>query len=166
MRLPRVRARHGLYLREGAGAEAQLRFPLGPHDPAAADRARADEEAAAERPHRSPHWLRVQEGAQVQGVPRQAARRQDRLRVHGAGAEAREAGGEARAGGESYTSRFRTPSAFVSMKARRGSTSSPISLVKISSAAMPSSICTFSRRRASMFMVVSQSCSGFISARR
>src|SRR5262249_35930731 len=122
-----------------------------------------DEEAAGDRAHRSPHRLRFQEGAQVQGVPRQAARREDRLRVHGAGAEARKTGGEARAGRESYTSRFRTPSAFVSMKARRGSTSSPISLVKISSAAMPSSICTFSRRRAETSIVVSHSCSGFIS---
>jgi hypothetical protein len=52
-----------------------------------------------------------------------------------------------------------------SMKARRGSTLSPISVVKISSAAMASSICTRSRRRTAGSMVVSQSCSGFISPR-
>jgi DNA-directed RNA polymerase subunit RPC12/RpoP len=53
--------------------------------------------------------------------------------------------------------------AFCSMKIRRGSTSSPMSLVNISSAAMPSSIWTLSRRRDWGSMVVSQSWSGFIS---
>lgn len=52
-----------------------------------------------------------------------------------------------------------------SMKARRGSTSSPISVVKISSAAMASSIWTRNSRRALGSIVVSQSCSGFISPR-
>ena len=47
-----------------------------------------------------------------------------------------------RRGASGYTSRLRTPSALVSMNARRGSTSSPISVVKISSDAMASSICT------------------------
>ena len=44
-------------------------------------------------------------------------------------------------------------------------TSSPISVVKIWSAAMASSICTRSRRRWVTSMVVSHSCSGFISPR-
>ena len=45
------------------------------------------------------------------------------------------------------TSRFLTPSALLSMNARRGSTSSPISVEKISSDVIASSICTRSRRR-------------------
>ncbi len=53
------------------------------------------------------------------------------------------------------TSIFRAYSAFDSMKARRGSTSSPIRVVNISSAAMASSICTRSRRRTVGSMVVS-----------
>ena len=60
-------------------------------------------------------------------------------------------------------SRLRAPRAFDSMNARRGSTSSPISLVKISSAAIPSSTCTRRRRRAAGSIVVSHSCPGFIS---
>ncbi|CFP65441.1 Uncharacterised protein [Bordetella pertussis] len=56
-------------------------------------------------------------------------------------------------------------SACVSMNARRGSTSSPISVVKTSSAAMASSICTRSRRRTFGSIVVSHNCSGFISPR-
>src|SRR5438105_657855 len=157
-RRPRLRVRHGLHLRKRGRPEKKLRLPLGPHDPAAADRARANEEAARNRPYGSTHRLRLEEGAQVQGFSRQAARREDRLRIPGARAQ----GGKADRR-ETYTSRFRTPSAFDSINARRGSTSSPISLVKISSAAMPSSICTFSSRRAATSIVVSQSCSGFIS---
>src|SRR6185503_8859876 len=98
---------------------------------------RADEEAPAQRPHGPAHRFRVEEGAPLQGIPGEAARRKNRLRIPGQGAEGARPG-------KSYTSRFRTPSAFDSMKARRGSTSSPISLVKISSAAMLSSICTLS----------------------
>src|ERR1700722_19302174 len=60
-------------------------------------------------------------------------------------------------------SRFDTCSAFFSMNSRRGSTASPISVVKISSAATASSMRTCSSRRVSGLMVVSQSCSGFIS---
>ena len=60
---------------------------------------------------------------------------------------------------------FDADSAWVSMNARRGSTSSPIRVVKISSAAMASSIYTRSRRRTVGSMVVSQSWSGFISPR-
>src|SRR5204863_5819759 len=70
----------------------------------------------------------------------------------------------ARRRGQLQTS-SRATSAFCSMNNRRGSTSSPISLVKISSAAIPSSICTLSRRRDCGSIVVSQSCSGFISPR-
>jgi len=43
--------------------------------------------------------------------------------------------------------------------------SSPISVVKIRSAPMASSICTLSSRRTAGSIVVSQSCSGFISPR-
>src|SRR5262249_46577003 len=51
------------------------------------------------------------------------------------------------------------------MKARRGSTSSPISLAKISLASSISLTLTWSSERASISRVVSQSCSGFISPR-
>src|SRR5688572_10264248 len=64
-----------------------------------------------------------------------------------------------------YTSRFATSSACFSMKRRRGSTASPMSTVNISSAPTASSIVTFRRVRVSGFIVVSQSCSGFISPR-
>jgi len=60
-------------------------------------------------------------------------------------------------------SRFWTSRAFFSMKSRRGSTWSPISTVKISSVSTASSMRTCSSVRVSGFMVVSQSCSGFIS---
>src|SRR5687767_1670387 len=160
MQRTRVRARRGLRLREGDRCGPDLRLPLGSIDPAAADRARADGKAAGQRAHRSLDRLRVEEEPQVQGLPGEAARRQDRLRVPAPGTESGEA---RRARGKAYTSRFRTPSALDSMKARRGSTSSPINLVKISSAAMPSSIWTLSRRRVAGSMVVSQSCDGFIS---
>src|SRR5258706_918307 len=153
--------RDGLHLRKRGRPEQDLRLPLRAHDPAAADRARADEEAACHRAHGFADRLRLEEGPPLQSVPRQAARREDRLRIPAPGAE--EGGKSRSARGEAYTSRFRTPSAFDSIKARRGSTSSPISLVKISSAAMPSSICTFSSRRMAGSMVVSQSCEGFIS---
>jgi len=58
-----------------------------------------------------------------------------------------------------------TSRAFLSMNSRRGSTASPIKMVKISSAPTASSIVTLRRVRLSGFMVVSQSCSGFISPR-
>src|SRR5690606_12176831 len=64
-----------------------------------------------------------------------------------------------------YASILDADSAWVSMNARRGSTSSPISVVKISSAAIASSIFTRSRRRTVGSIVVSHSCSGFISPR-
>jgi hypothetical protein len=63
------------------------------------------------------------------------------------------------------TSMLPARSALVSMKSRRGSTSSPISMVNTRSASMASSICTRSRRRTAGSMVVSHSCSGFISPR-
>ena len=63
------------------------------------------------------------------------------------------------------TSRFATVSALRSMKSRRGSTWSPISVVKISSAATASSIRTCISRRVCGLTVVSHSCSGFISPR-
>jgi hypothetical protein len=49
------------------------------------------------------------------------------------------------------------------MKSRRGSTSSPIRRLKMSSAASTSFTFTCSSERALMSSVVSQSCSGFIS---
>ena len=52
-----------------------------------------------------------------------------------------------------------------SMNARRGSTCSPISVEKISSDVITSSICTRSSRRTCGSIVVSHSCSGFISPR-
>ncbi len=51
------------------------------------------------------------------------------------------------------------------MKSRRGSTTSPISLVKMSSASSTSLTFTCSSERTSVLSVVSQSCSGFISPR-
>ena len=51
------------------------------------------------------------------------------------------------------------------MNSRRGSTTSPISLVKMSSASSTSLIFTCSSERALVSSVVSQSCSGFISPR-
>src|SRR5262249_5130065 len=62
-------------------------------------------------------------------------------------------------------SRLATSRACFSMKSRRGSTASPMSTVNISSAPTASSMVTLSRVRVSGFMVVSQSCSGFISPR-
>jgi len=55
--------------------------------------------------------------------------------------------------------------AFDSMNALLGSTNSPINVVNISSAAIASSICTRNRRRTLGSIVVSHSCSGFISPR-
>src|SRR5437588_4194353 len=64
-----------------------------------------------------------------------------------------------------YTSRFFTSSAFSSIKRRRLSTSSPISVEKITSLSVASSSLTWSSVRLSGFMVVSASCSAFISPR-
>jgi hypothetical protein len=103
------------------------------------------------------------------GAP--AGRRPGRLRpgAAGAGAEPALSGSASASALQSrrpgQTSIFPARSAFVSMKSRRGSTSSPISMVKTWSASMASSICTRSRRRTAGSMVVSHSCSGFISPR-
>jgi hypothetical protein len=64
-----------------------------------------------------------------------------------------------------HKSIFPARSAFFSMKSRRGSTSSPMSMVNTRSASMASSICTRSRRRTVGSMVVSHSWAGFISPR-
>jgi hypothetical protein len=72
-----------------------------------------------------------------------------------------EAGGALRR--PAQTSMLATRSALPSMKARRGSTSSPISIVKTRSASSASSSWTRSRRRTDGSIVVSQSCAGFIS---
>src|SRR5690606_26162411 len=69
------------------------------------------------------------------------------------------------ASSDGYTSRLATLSALSSMNSRRGSTTSPIRVLKIWSAATASSIFTCSRRRVSGLTVVSHSCSGFISPR-
>jgi len=61
------------------------------------------------------------------------------------------------------TSKFPSHGALDSLNARRGSTSSPIRVVKIWSAPIASSICTRSSRRTFGSIVVSQSCSEFIS---
>ena len=63
------------------------------------------------------------------------------------------------------TSILATRSALLSMNWRRGSTSSPISMVNTRSASRASSSCTRSRRRTVGSIVVSQSCEGFISPR-
>src|SRR5258706_7005321 len=63
----------------------------------------------------------------------------------------------------SYTSKFRTSSAFSSMNLRRASTSSPISVVKIWSDNTRSSSDTLSNVRVSMFIVVSHNWVAFIS---
>jgi len=62
-----------------------------------------------------------------------------------------------------YTSRFRTSLAWACMKALRGGTCSPISMVKTSSALTASSISTCSIVLVLGSMVVSHSCSGLIS---
>jgi transposase InsO family protein len=64
-----------------------------------------------------------------------------------------------------HTSIFAALKAFASMKFLRGSTSSPISIVKTRSASMASSICTLSRRRTVGSIVVSHNWLGFISPR-
>ena len=56
-----------------------------------------------------------------------------------------------------------TDSAFFSMNSRRGSTASPISVVKISSDVTASSMRTCINRRVCGLMVVSHSCAAFIS---
>jgi hypothetical protein len=61
-----------------------------------------------------------------------------------------------------YTS-SRAYRAFCSMKRRRGATSLLMRMVKVSSASAASSMVTLWRVRVSGFMVVSHSCSGFIS---
>src|SRR6266849_7153267 len=66
---------------------------------------------------------------------------------------------------ERQMSRFTTSRALSSINLRRASTFSPIRVVKISSAATASSSFTWSKVRVSAFMVVSQSCSAFISPR-
>src|SRR5438132_14368407 len=58
---------------------------------------------------------------------------------------------------DTQTSKLRTVSAFDSMNARRGSTSSPISLEIISSDAATTEIYTLSKRRTWGSIVVSQS---------
>ena len=68
---------------KAVGPDAHLRFPLRQDDPAAAGRARADAEAAGDRPHRSPHAVHLQEGTAVQGLSGEDRRRQGRLRVRG-----------------------------------------------------------------------------------
>ena len=55
--------------------------------------------------------------------------------------------------------------AFASINARRGGTSSPISMLNVRSASRASSTPTLRNTRASGSMVVSQSCSAFISPR-
>src|SRR5581483_7981073 len=64
-----------------------------------------------------------------------------------------------------HTSRKRTSFAFCSMNSRRGSTWSPISIEKTWSAAAASSTSTCSSMRRAGSIVVSHSCSGFISPR-
>src|SRR5262249_39780207 len=64
-----------------------------------------------------------------------------------------------------YTSRFFTSRAFSSMNFRRFSTSSPISVLKISSLSTASSSLTCNRVRFSGFIVVSANWSAFISPR-
>jgi len=59
--------------------------------------------------------------------------------------------------GVNYISRVLTSRALLWMKLRRGSTSSPIRMVKISSVSTMFSTCTWSRVRVSGLMVVSQS---------
>src|SRR5690606_10708785 len=60
--------------------------------------------------------------------------------------------------GHGHTSRLLTLRAFVSMNSLRGSTSSPMRIVKILSDSNASSILTCFKTRVSGFMVVSQSC--------
>ena len=66
-------------------------------------------------------------------------------------------------GSSPQTSMFATRSALPSMKLRRGSTSSPISIVNTRSASIASSSWTRRSLRTAGSIVVSQSCSGFIS---
>jgi hypothetical protein len=114
--------------------------------------------------------LRPERGKRLLRRPNWAPRRRKRKRGKGRGDRGRSGSRLAHRElrrppsvlGRAQTSN-RATKAFCSMKTRRGSTSSPMSLANISSAAMPSSICTFSRRRDCGSIVVSHSCSGFIS---
>ena len=97
-----LRVRHQLRLRARGRRQRHLRLQERQGDPAAADRARADDQAAGLRRHRPARRLRLQQDpAQVQGPPglgRQGG--QGRVRVRAA---ARAAAGEAarrRGGGE------------------------------------------------------------------
>ncbi len=101
VRRAHLRARRDLCVRERRWRQAQLRLPLRARDPAAAGRARADEEAARHRPHRSAHGFRVQERTALQGVPGEDPRQQDRFRVPGAGRQ-----GQARRGEEGSARRL------------------------------------------------------------
>ena len=64
---------------------------------------------------------------------------------------------------QTYISKFLTSLAWVWMNFFRGGTSLPIKISKISSASAASRIVTLSSTRLSGFIVVSHSCSGFIS---
>ena len=83
---PRVRARHELRVRAHGGRERHLRLQERQDHPAATGRARADEQAAANRQDRPAGELRLQQDApQVQGAPRLGREgRQGRLRVRAA----------------------------------------------------------------------------------
>lgn len=104
---------------------------------------------------------------------RTAAVRTSGARALGGDAAARRTGTDIRSGprpapgrggpARLQVSRFSTFSAFCWMNSRRGSTTSPMSLVKMSSASARSSTFTCRRVRASGSSVVSHSCSGFIS---
>ena len=98
-----LRVRHQLRLRALGRRPRHLRLQERQGDPAAADRARADDQAAGHRRHRPARRLRLQQDpAQVQGAPglgRQGG--QGRVRVRAAaGAAAGEAARRRRGGGE------------------------------------------------------------------
>ena len=100
VRRARVRAAHGVRLREERRAGAVLRLPVRQGDPAAADRARADGEAAGRGPHGRPARLHLEpDAAQVLGLPGEEARRRDRLRVRTARAARRQGRTQDREGG-------------------------------------------------------------------
>ncbi len=74
MRQPRLRNAQCVCLRARGRRGTHLRFPFGPDDPAAADRARADEEAARDRQDRSAAVRVRAHAAAVLGVPRASRR--------------------------------------------------------------------------------------------
>ena len=82
----RLRAAAGVRVRKGGWSGQDLRFPVGPRDPAAPRRARADAEASRNGQDGSAAIRVGADQARLLGIPRPATGRQDRIRVRSEGA--------------------------------------------------------------------------------